>query len=365
MLYHLLLPLQKYLSFLRLFQYITFRSLYAAVTALLFVLFFGNIIIGWLRNLKFREEIRTLGPDSHQAKAGTPTMGGVIILSAILFSSLLWSNLLNLYNIVLMVATLLLGAVGFADDYIKAIKKHKDGMPGRMKLCLQVVIALMAAIIIYYNPSNEEFTTKIFIPFISKVDSGTLIDFGLFWIVFAAVTIVGASNAVNLTDGLDGLAIGSVLIVSVTLGLISYLTGHQSVAAYLNIPHIPDGGEISVFIAALAGASLGFLWFNSNPATVFMGDTGSLALGGIIGLIAVMIKKELLLFIVGGVFVVETLSVIIQVGYYKLSKKRFFKMAPIHHHFELSGWSEQKVVVRLWIIGIILAIVGLSTLKIL
>ncbi|HRX16751.1 MAG TPA: phospho-N-acetylmuramoyl-pentapeptide-transferase [Spirochaetota bacterium] len=365
MFYHLLVPLQKYVSFLRLFQYITFRSLYAAVTALLFVLVFGNLIIGWLRNLKFKEEIRALGPDSHKAKAGTPTMGGVIILGAILFSSMLWSNLLNLYNIVLMSATLLLGAVGFADDYIKAILKRKDGMPGRMKLFFQILIALAAVLIIYFNPSNGEFTTKIFIPFISKVDSSSLIDLGIFWIVFGAVTIVGSSNAVNLTDGLDGLAIGSVLIVSVTLGIISYLTGLAPVAAYLNIPHIPDAGEISVFIAALAGASLGFLWFNSNPASVFMGDTGSLALGGIIGLIAVMIKKELLLFIVGGVFVIETVSVIIQVGYYKLRKKRIFKMAPIHHHFELSGWSEQKVVVRLWIIGIILALIGISTLKIL
>lgn len=361
MFYHLLLPLQEQFSFLRLFQYITFRSLYAAVTSLLFVLIFGNLMIGWLRSLKFKEEIRELGPDSHKEKAGTPTMGGVIILSAILFSIFLWGNFTNLYIILLVVVTLLLGAVGFADDYMKAVLKRKDGMPGKVKLLFQVIIALGISVAIYLNPSSAKHATSLFFPFINKA----VIDLSWAWILFSVFVIISASNAVNLTDGLDGLAIGSVMIVCLTLGIISYLTGHSEIADYLRIPYVPAGAEIAVFIAALLGASLGFLWFNSNPAAVFMGDTGSLALGGIIGVLSVMLKKEVLLVIVGGVFVAEALSVIIQVASYKLTKKRVFKMAPIHHHFELSGWSEQKVVVRFWIVGIILAIVGLSTLKIL
>jgi len=361
MFYHFILPLKEYVSFLRLFQYITFRSAYAALTALVLVLIFGNIVIRWLRMLRFREEIRELGPESHKVKAGTPTMGGVIILGSVIISILLWGNLANLYLVVITCATLLLGLLGFADDYIKSIHKKKDGIPPRVKLACQVLIALAVSVIIYISPSNPEHVTDLFIPFFNNA----IIDMGYLWIVFSVIVIVGSSNAVNLTDGLDGLAIGTVTIVAVTLGIMTYLTGHIKIAEYLGIPYVAAGAELTVFLAALIGASMGFLWFNSNPASVFMGDTGSLALGGIIGIVAVMIKKEVFLFITGGIFVIEALSVIIQVASYRFTGKRVFKMAPIHHHFELSGWPEQKVVVRMWILGIILSILGLSSLKIL
>ncbi len=361
MLYHFILPLKEHLSYLRLFQYISFRSAYAALTALLLVLIFGNLVIRWLRHLKFKEEIRELGPASHKTKAGTPTMGGIIILGAVLVSIALWGNFKNLYLIVLIAATALLGAVGFIDDYTKSIKKNKNGMPARVKMACQIVIALCVALIVYFAPSKAEYSTKLFVPFVNEA----VLDMSWLWIVFAVIVIVGSSNAVNLTDGLDGLAIGTVISVAVSLGIMTYLSGHVKIAAYLKIPYIPNGAELTVFLSALVGASLGFLWFNSNPASVFMGDTGSLALGGIIGIVAVMIKKEIFLVIVGGVFVIEALSVILQVASFKLTKKRIFKMAPIHHHFELSGWPEQKVVVRMWILGIILAILGLSSLKIL
>jgi len=361
MFYLLLVPLQKYFSFLRLFQYITFRSLYAAVTALLFVLIFGRFFIDWLRRLKFGEEVRDLGPESHKTKRGTPTMGGVIILAAILFAVILWGNFANLYLVVLLVATLALGVLGFADDYMKSVLKRKGGMPGRTKFICQLVIGAFVSLVLYFFPSNAEISTQLFVPFMNRA----LADLSWLWILFATIIIVGFSNAVNLTDGLDGLASGLTLIVCVALGTITYLTGHSEISDYLRIPHVPAAAELTVFIAALSGALLGFLWFNTNPASVFMGDTGSLALGGTIGILSVMIKKEIFMLLIGGVFVVEVASVIIQVGYYKLTKKRIFKMAPIHHHFELSGWSEQKVVVRMWIFGIILALVGLSTLKIL
>ncbi len=361
MLYHFILPLKEYLSFLRLFQYITFRSAYAALTALLLVLLFGNLIIKWLYKLKLKEEIRDLGPESHKVKAGTPTMGGIIIIGAVLISIALWGNFKSHYLLLIIGATILLGALGFVDDYFKSVLKKKDGLSARVKLISQIAIALAVSIIIYLYPSNDAYASTLFVPFMYEA----LTDLGWGWIVFSVIVIVGTSNAVNLTDGLDGLAIGSVLSVATSLGIMAYLSGHYKIAGYLRIPYIADGAELTVFISALIGASVGFLWFNSNPASVFMGDTGSLALGGIIGIIAVMIKKEIFLFIVGGVFVMEALSVIIQVLYYKATKKRIFKMAPIHHHFELSGWPEQKVVVRMWILGLILAIMGLSSLKIL
>jgi len=361
MFYHLILPLKEYLSYLRIFQYITFRSAYAALTALVLVLIFGNLLIRWLRRLRLQEEIRELGPESHRGKAGTPTMGGLIILGAVLISMLLWGNFSNHYVTLLMAATVLLGVLGFVDDYTKSIMKNKNGVPARMKLAIQMAVALMVVMVIYLSPSEPKHLTQLFIPFFNE----PVADMGTIWIVFAMVVIIGSSNAVNLADGLDGLAVGSVISVGVSLGIMAYLTGHAKIAAYLRIPFIPHSAELTVFLSALVGASLGFLWFNSNPASVFMGDTGSLALGGIVGVVAVMIKKEVFLFIVGGVFVIETLSVIIQVASYKLRGKRVFKMAPIHHHFELSGWPEQKVVVRVWILGIILAILGLSSLKIL
>lgn len=361
MFYHLILPLKEYISYLRLFQYITFRSAYAALTALLLVLIFGNLVIRWLQRLRFQEEIRDLGPESHRSKAGTPTMGGIIILGAVLVSMLLWGNFSNHYVLLLMGATVMLGGLGFVDDYKKSILKNKNGVPARMKLAIQIVIALAVVLVIYLFPSDTKYTTQLFIPFFNE----PVTDLGTIWLVFAMIVIIGSSNAVNLADGLDGLAVGSVASVGISLGIMAYLTGHAKIAAYLRIPHVPHSAELTVFLSALVGAALGFLWFNSNPATVFMGDTGSLALGGIIGVVAVMIKKEIFLFIVGGVFVLETLSVILQVASYKLRGKRIFKMAPIHHHFELSGWPEQKVVVRMWILGIILAILGLSSLKIL
>ncbi len=361
MIYYLLVPLKEYLSYLRLFKYITFRSALAALTALVIVLIFGKIIIRWLQRLKFGEQIRDLGPESHKAKAGTPTMGGIIILGAVIASILLWGNFSNHYLVILIVATVLLGALGFADDYIKSILKNKDGVPAKMKLLVQFLVALGAAGAVYLFPSAKEHVTDLFVPFVNE----SLLDMGLVWVLFAMIVITGFSNAVNLTDGLDGLAIGNMAIVTVVLAIMCYLSGHKLIAGYLRIPYIPDSAELTVFLSALIGASLGFLWFNSNPATVFMGDTGALALGGVVGIVAIMIKKEFFLVIVGGVFVIEALSVIIQVASFKLTGKRVFKMAPIHHHFELSGLPEQKVVVRMWVLGIVLAILGLSSLKIL
>jgi len=361
MFYHFILPLKEYVSFLRLFQYITFRSAYAALTSLIIVLIFGRIVISWLKRLRFKEEIRDDGPASHKTKAGTPTMGGLLILGSVLISIFLWGNFNDHYLIILITATVLLGILGFADDYIKSILKRKKGIPARMKMLFQVIIAAAVVILIYLFPSAPQYTTKLFVPFVNEA----IMDMLWLWIVFAVIVIVGTTNAVNLTDGIDGLAIGTVLIVAITMGLMTYLSGHVKIANYLRIPYIPESAELTVFLSALCGASLGFLWFNCNPAAVFMGDTGSLPLGGIIGIVAVMIKKEIFLLIVGGVFVIEALSVIIQVVYFKTTGKRVFNMSPIHHHFELSGWPEQKVVVRMWVFGIILAIIGLSSLKIL
>ncbi len=361
MFYHLVLPLREYVSFLNIFRYITFRSMAAAATALIIVLIFGNIVIRWLQRLKFGEEIRALGPESHKSKKGTPTMGGIIIIGAVMISMLFWGNFKNRYVVILMIATLCLTALGFIDDYIKTVRKNKDGVHPKVKLLFQILIAAGVTCSVYFFPSNAKEASTIYIPFINNA----IMNLGASWIAFAVIVIIGSSNAVNLTDGLDGLATGTVAIVVVSLSIMTYLTGNIKAAEYLLIPYIPHSAELTIFLAALTGALIGFLWFNSNPATVFMGDTGSLALGGIIGIVAVMIKKEIFLFIVGGVFVIEALSVIIQVGSFKLRKKRVFKMAPIHHHFELSGWPEQKVVVRMWILGLLLAIMGLASLKIL
>jgi phospho-N-acetylmuramoyl-pentapeptide-transferase len=361
MFYYFILPLKEYLSYLNLFRYITFRSAYAALTALLIVLIFGTILIKWLKYLKLREEIRELGPESHKSKAGTPTMGGILIIGSVVISIALWGNFSNHYLIVLIIAALILTGLGFADDYIKTVKKKKGGLRARTKLIVQFFTAFLVSVVIYIFPSNSLHSTNLFVPFMNEA----IIDMGWLWIIFSIVYIMGFSNAVNLTDGLDGLAVGNVLFVAITLAIMTYLTGHKNLAAYLRIPYIPHAAELTVFLAALSGACLGFLWFNSNPASVFMGDTGSLALGGILGIVALMIKKEVFLFIVGGIFVIEIASVIIQVVSFKTRGKRVFKMSPIHHHFELSGWPEQKVVVRMWIIGIVLAILGLSSLKIL
>jgi phospho-N-acetylmuramoyl-pentapeptide-transferase len=288
-------------------------------------------------------------------------MGGVLVIGAVLISMLFWGNFSSHYHLILLGATVCLAALGFADDYIKTVLKRKDGLPARLKMSIQIVIGFTVVLLVYMFPSNPEHATDLFVPFINEA----VMDMGWVWLVFALVVIVGSSNAVNLTDGLDGLAIGSVMIVALALGIMCYLTSNVNMANYLKIPYIAGAAELTVFLSAVVGASLGFLWFNSNPATVFMGDTGSLALGGVVGIVAVMIKKEIFLFIIGGVFVIETLSVIIQVVSFKMRGKRVFKMSPLHHHFELSGWPEQKVVVRMWILGIVLAILGLSSLKIL
>lgn len=361
MFYHFIFPLKGYVSFLNLFQYITFRSAAAAVTALILVLIFGSPVIRWLQRLKFGEQIRSLGPESHKSKAGTPTMGGILFLGAVVISIIFWGNFGNHYLVILITSTVFLGALGFIDDYIKAVKKIKDGVNPRGKLFVQAGVAAAVSALIYFFPSNASESTTLYIPFMKHA----IADLGWYWMGFSVFVIISYSNAVNLTDGLDGLAAGTVGIVTATLAIMTYLTGNIKIAEYLGIPYIAHAAELTVFLSALTGALIGFLWFNSNPASVFMGDTGSLALGGVIGVVSVMIKKEFFLVIVGGIFVIEALSVVIQVGSFKLRKKRVFKMAPIHHHFELSGWPEQKVVARMWIIGIVLAIMGLASLKIL
>lgn len=361
MFYHFIFPLKGYISYFNIFQYITFRSAAAAVTALVLVLIFGSPVIQWLQRIRFGEQIRNLGPASHKSKAGTPTMGGILFLGAVMVSILLWGNFFNHYLVILIAATVLLGALGFADDYIKAVKKKKDGVNPRGKLAVQIAVAAGVSLLVYFFPSNRNEIGTIYIPFMKNA----IIDLGWYWMAFSVFVIISYSNAVNLTDGLDGLAAGTVGIVTATLAIMTYLTGNIKIAEYLGIPYIAHAAELTVFLSALTGALIGFLWFNSNPASVFMGDTGSLALGGVIGVVSVMIKKEFFLVIVGGIFVLEAISVVLQVGSFKLRKKRIFKMAPIHHHFELSGWPEQKVVARMWIIGIVLAIMGLASLKIL
>ncbi len=374
MFYQFLVPLQDSISFLRIFQYITFRSAYAIITSLILAFILTPYFIRWLKRLKFGEKIRDDGPASHMSKAGTPTMGGIAILIPMTISLLLWGNLENYYVLLLMGATILLGVIGFTDDYMKAVLHKPKGMSARMKLFLQLIIAFIFSLIIFIFPSNLQNYSNLFLPFINEpvLDFSSISIFGMgkvdaiwLYILLDVFIIVGSSNAVNLTDGLDGLAIGNSLIVVASFALLSYVTGHVKIAKYLLIPYVPHAAELTVLLAAFIGAGIGFLWFNSNPAQLFMGDTGSLAIGGLIGMVAILIKKEFLLPIVGGVFVLEALSVILQVGYYKWKKKRIFKMAPIHHHFELSGWAETKVVTRFWIIGFILALIAISSLKIL
>jgi len=292
----------------------------------------------------------------HQYKQGTPTMGGILILFSVLFSVLLWGDLSNKYIIFTALTCIWLGAVGFADDYVKISRKRSQGLNVREKLLWQFLLGVIIGLFIYLDPST---TTKLDVPFFKNA----AIDIGLFYIPLVILIVIGSSNAVNLTDGLDGLAIGSVAIVAFTLSILSYLSGHMKLSAYLLIPYIPGVGELTVFCSAIFGASLGFLWFNCHPAMVFMGDVGSLALGGTLGIIAVFIKKELLLAVMGGIFVAEALSVILQVASFKITKKRIFKIAPLHHHFEKSGWPESRVIIRFWIVAIILALITLTTLK--
>ena len=316
-------------------------------------------MIRMLRVFQVGEKIRDDGPQSHIVKSGTPTMGGLLILSTLIISTLLWADLANSYVWLVLLAAIGFGLVGFVDDVMKF--KKNDGMTARVKLMLQILLSLAIGVyLIYFDPSRGEYATRLYIPFFKEITP----DLGAWYLLLIVITIVGTSNAVNLTDGLDGLAIGPIIIATITYTIILYLCGHFKFAEYLRIQHIKDAGEIAVFSSAVIGASLGFLWFNSYPAQMFMGDVGSLSLGGILGTIAVIAKHELLLLLVGGIFVIEALSVIIQVAYFKYTDgKRFFKMAPLHHHFEHSGWAEPKVIVRFWIIAVVLAMISLSTLK--
>jgi phospho-N-acetylmuramoyl-pentapeptide-transferase len=361
MLYYLFHYLRDYISALNVFRYITFRSAMAAMTTFFICVIFGPRIIKKLaslhicENVRQKEEVRGLY-DLHHHKQGTPTMGGLLMVSAIVLSTLLWADIKNRYIIVTLAAIVWLGLVGFVDDYIKLKFKRSKGLSAKAKFIGQFSLGLIVGILVYLNPN---ISTSLDIPFLKNAT----INLGVFYIFFVMIVIVGSSNAVNLTDGLDGLATGCLLMVAFSYGILSYVTGHLRFSQYLLIPYIDGVGELTVFCAAMIGACLGFLWFNCYPAAVFMGDVGSLALGGAIGLVAVFIKKELLLVIVGGIFVIEALSVILQVASFKLRKKRIFKMAPLHHHFQMLGWPESKVIVRFWIIAAILALFTLATLK--
>ena len=339
------------------FRYITFRTIFAILTALIISMVVGSWFINKLRELQIGQYVREDGPQSHFIKNGTPTMGGLMIIFATLVATLLWSELDNPYIWMVVMVTLGFGFIGFYDDYLKVIKKHNRGLGGRTKLVAQIILALLPAVSLYVNPS---FNTTLTLPFFKQLHP----DLGWFFIPFAVFIIVGSANAVNLTDGLDGLAIGPVTIAAGFYMIFCYLAGNIKIATYLQIPYIRGVGELSIFLGALAGAGVGFLWFNAYPAQVFMGDVGALTLGAVLGTVALATKQEILLAIVGGLFVVEALSVILQVGFFKVSNgKRIFRMAPLHHHFELKGWPEPKVIVRFWIIAIILGLISLSALK--
>lgn len=348
------------------FKFLSFRSSLAAMTALALAFFVGPKIIKFLKRKQIGETIREVGPQSHKLKEGTPTMGGVIILFSIIVPVLLWADINSIYIILVLVGTIWLGIVGFIDDYLKVIMKKSNGLIARYKLLGQVLIGLLVGSVIYFLPEFSEFNTQTTLPFMKNLN----FDYSIFYIPAVIFIITATSNAVNLTDGLDGLAIGSMLIVMLAVAGLSYVTGNSIYADYLNVIYLPGSGELTVFIAAFIGAGLGFLWFNFYPAQIFMGDTGSLALGGAFGIIMILIKKELLIPILGGVFFIETLSVIIQRLYFKYTKnktgkgKRVFKMAPLHHHFELEGLAEPKIVIRFYIATIIFVIIGLATFKI-
>ena len=345
---------------LNLFRYITFRTGGAMITALVISFILGPILIEWLKeHQQGGQPIRDDGPESHiLSKAGTPTMGGFLILIALILSTALWADLGNGYIWAALGVTVGYGSIGFIDDYLKVTKRSHKGLSGKLKLSLQIIIALAAALWIM-KLTRDPLSTSLAIPFLKDV----LLDLGWFFIPFAAFVMVGASNAVNLTDGLDGLAIGPVLIAAAVFGMIAYLTGNSVFSNYLQVHYVPGAGELSIFLGALMGASLGFLWYNAPPAMVFMGDTGSLSLGGALGTVSVITKHELVLALVGGLFVLETVSVIVQVISYKLTGRRVFQMAPLHHHFEKKGWAEPTIVIRFWIIATILALAGLATLK--
>lgn len=356
MLYHLFYPLHEYFSFLNVFRYITFRTIYAILTALFISFLVGPWIIEKLKAFQIQQVVREDVPSRHLYKNGTPTMGGGIILTALLIPTLLWADLTNRYIWVVLLTTLGFGLLGFFDDYKKLRDKKGLGIRGRYKFPIQMAMGCLTSFILFYWMDHN---SRLVFPFFKRV----MPDLGGWYILFGTLVIVGSANAVNLTDGLDGLAIGPVLIASATFMLFCYLSGHFRFASYLQIPFVRGSGELTILCGSLVGAALGFLWFNTYPAQVFMGDVGSLALGASLGTIAVVTKQEFLLVIAGGIFVIEALSVILQVISFKLRKKRVFRMAPLHHHFELKGWAEPKIIVRFWIIGIILGLIAISTLK--
>ncbi|MEW6219184.1 MAG: phospho-N-acetylmuramoyl-pentapeptide-transferase [Thermodesulfobacteriota bacterium] len=357
MLYHLLYPLHTAFTPFNVFRYITFRTLGATVTALVIALWLGPAFIRSMQRYQIGQVVRDDGPQTHLAKTGVPTMGGILILLALGVATLLWVDLTNRFIWMVLGLTLWYGLIGFLDDYRKIKLKNPKGLAPRWKFLMQVAGASVVAVLLF---RHAEFDGVLALPFFKNLQP----DLGIWYIPFAIFVVVGCSNAVNLTDGLDGLATGPTVITAAVYLLFSYLAGHATLAAYLQIPAVRGAGELAVFCGALVGASLGFLWFNAYPAQMFMGDVGALALGGALGLVAVVIKQEILLAIVGGIFVVEALSVIFQVGYFKMSGgKRIFRMAPLHHHFEVKGWVEPKVIVRFWIVSIVLALLALGTLK--
>lgn len=359
MLYNLLYPLADEFQLFNLFRYLTFRTGGAIMTALVISFVIGPRVIRWLKSKQGEgQPIRTDGPETHLKKKGTPTMGGLMIMIAVIVSTLLWVDLTNVYTWIVLLVTVGFGLVGFGDDYLKLTKRNTKGLSSKLKLFATLLVAMVATGW-YLMVTPWEMGTGLALPFFKDL----LINLGWFYIPFAIVVIIGSSHAVNLTDGLDGLATVPIMIAAACFGLIAYLSGNAIFSNYLGIHHVPGTGELAVFCGALVGAGLGFLWFNAPPAMVFMGDTGSLSVGGALGAISVITKHELVLAIIGGLFVLETLSVMIQVASFKLTGKRVFRMAPIHHHFEKKGWSEPTVVIRFWIIAVILALIGLSTLK--
>jgi phospho-N-acetylmuramoyl-pentapeptide-transferase len=359
MLYELAGLLEPRFGVLNVFQYITFRTIVATLTALALALWLGPWMIGRLAALKAGQPIRDDGPQSHLSKAGTPTMGGTLILSTVGLSTLLWADLSNRYVWIVLFVLFAFGLIGWIDDYRKLVKRDPKGLPARWKYLLQSLFGLVAAVWLYATADVPAATT-LYVPFLKDV----AISLGIWFVVIAYFWIVGFSNAVNLTDGLDGLAIMPAVLVAVALGVFAYASGHAVFSAYLQLPSIPGAGELAIFCGALAGAGLGFLWFNTYPAQVFMGDVGALAIGAAIGVLAVITRQELLLVVMGGIFVIETLSVMVQVASYKLTGRRVFRMAPIHHHFELKGWPEPRVIVRFWIISVVLVLASLATIKV-
>ncbi|MGA8144489.1 MAG: phospho-N-acetylmuramoyl-pentapeptide-transferase [Candidatus Acidiferrales bacterium] len=375
MLYYLLFfALKPHFSPLNVFRYITVRTAVASLTALLISLLLGPWVIDRLRELQVKQFIREEGPKAHQKKAGTPTMGGVLIVAAIVIPTLLWADLRNLYVLLAVGATVAFGTIGFIDDYNKVVRRRNLGLRPAVKFFYQVLTCVAVGAVLLTLQTHGAYSTQLSVPFMKKLHPDLVIDsllaYRFIWplafvpfVLFLVLVIVGCSNAVNLTDGLDGLAIGCVLVSSAALTVLTYISSHARFAEYLEIQKIPDAGDLVIFCGSVVGASLGFLWYNAHPAEMFMGDVGSLALGGAIGTVAVIIKQEILLLSIGGVFVLEALSVIIQVGSFKLTGKRVFRMAPLHHHFELMGWSESKIIVRFWIAALVFALFSLTTLK--